>query len=212
MTAQGMLNCLDAGVDTIIHARHHDENGNNVYRPDVTERILKQGAMVNMTIYGTSIIINATEEKKAKFGLTPEEQAVQDHRMKMRDFILESFFRMHKAGVKMAAGSDAAWGKHTLGQFHNEVVYHVKGGMTAMQALTAATLNAAKSCWIDDKVGSLEPGKEVDILVVNGDPSRDVADLKNVVDVFQAGRKVDRGSAATAGTGHPLERLWPANN
>ena len=47
---------------------------------------------------------------------------------------------------------------------------------------------------MDDQVGTLEPGKEADVLVVKGDPSIDINDLWNVSDVFFAGKKVERGS------------------
>ncbi len=53
---------------------------------------------------------------------------------------------------------------------------------------------AASALGMDDKVGTLEPGKEADILVVQGDPSVDINELWNVTDVFLAGRKVERGS------------------
>ncbi len=53
---------------------------------------------------------------------------------------------------------------------------------------------AAAALGMDDKVGTLEPGKEADILVVDGDPSVDINDLWKVSDVFFAGTKVARGS------------------
>ena len=55
------------------------------------------------------------------------------------------------------------------------------------------TSDSAKSCWIDDTVVTLEPGKQADILVVDGDPSQDINALWNVADVFQGGGRVDRG-------------------
>ena len=66
--------------------------------------------------------------------------------------------------------------------------------MTPMEAIVAATSDSAKSCWIDEQVGTLEEGKQADVLVVDGDPSRDIEALRDVVDVFQGGEVVDRGS------------------
>jgi imidazolonepropionase-like amidohydrolase len=63
-----------------------------------------------------------------------------------------------------------------------------------MEAIVSATSDSAKSCWIDDTVGTLEPGKQADVLIVDGDPSQDINALWNVVDVFQGGDKVDRGN------------------
>jgi imidazolonepropionase-like amidohydrolase len=63
-----------------------------------------------------------------------------------------------------------------------------------MEAITSATRDSARSCWIDDEVGTLEPGKQADVLVVDGDPSTDINALFDVADVFQAGELVDRGN------------------
>ena len=65
-------------------------------------------------------------------------------------------------------------------------------GMSPMEAVVSATRDSARSCWVDDQVGTLEAGKQADVLVVDGDPSRDIGALKNVVDVFQGGNRVDR--------------------
>ena len=64
---------------------------------------------------------------------------------------------------------------------------HVDVGLSPMEAIVSATSNSARSCWIDDQIGTLEPGKKADILVVNGNPSLDIKTLRNVVEVFQSG-------------------------
>ena len=81
-----------------------------------------------------------------------------------------------------------------MGGFQHEVAAHVEGGMSPMEAIVSATGVSAQSCWLDDEVGTLEPGKHADVLVVEGDPSQDINDLWNVADVFQGGKLVDRGS------------------
>ena len=63
-----------------------------------------------------------------------------------------------------------------------------------MQGVLSVTSWAAAALGMDDRVGTLEPGKEADVLVVGGDPSADINDLWNVSDVFFAGRRLDRGS------------------
>ena len=67
-------------------------------------------------------------------------------------------------------------------------------GMSPMEAIVSATSDSAKSCWIDDTVGTLAPSKAADVLVVDGDPSTDVKALRNVSDVFLGGDRVDRGN------------------
>ena len=58
----------------------------------------------------------------------------------------------------------------------------------------SATSDSAKSCWVDDRVGTLEPGKRADVLVVEGDPSRDITALGDTADVFLGGDRVDRAN------------------
>ena len=68
---------------------------------------------------------------------------------------------------------------------------HIEMGMSPMEAIVSATSDSARSCWTHDQVGSLEVGKQADLLVVEGDPSQDISALENVVDVFQGGDLVD---------------------
>ena len=81
-----------------------------------------------------------------------------------------------------------------MGGFQLEIEAHVEAGMSPMEAIVSATSDSAKSCHVDHLVGTLEPGKQADVLVVDGDPSQDVSALRDVVDVFQAGQVVDRSN------------------
>ena len=89
-SSQGMLNALDAGIDTVIHAFHQEPDGVSRYRPEITERIVKQGAFVNATLYqgqtnidrmGTSARVRragggrATRARHAKGGARSPPQA-----------------------------------------------------------------------------------------------------------------------------------------
>ena len=62
------------------------------------------------------------------------------------------------------------------------------------QAVLSVTSMAADAIGIGDVVGTLQPGKEADIIVVNGDPTRDVSSLGKVAGVFLGGTWIDRGS------------------
>ena len=57
----------------------------------------------------------------------------------------------------------------------------------------AGTAGAADSIGVGAVAGRLPPGRPADVLVVRGDPTREIADLWNVLDVYQSGRRVDRG-------------------
>ena len=66
----------------------------------------------------------------------------------------------------------------------------VKYGMTPMQAIAAATVNAADLLGVADQVGTLEPGKQADLIAVEGDPLSDVTVLKRVAFVMKGGAVV----------------------
>jgi imidazolonepropionase-like amidohydrolase len=108
---------------------------------------------------------------------------------------LEHCRRLIQMGLKVITGSDSSWGEYKLGNTPHEVQCLAMAGYTPMQAVTSVTGEAAAALGIDRDVGTIEAGKEADIVVVDGNPAVDVEDLWNVAEVFQAGRLVDRGSA-----------------
>ena len=67
-------------------------------------------------------------------------------------------------------------------------------GYSTMQGILSVTSEAAKALGLDDIVGTLESGKEADIIVVGGNPAEDINDLWRVEEVFFAGERVERGS------------------
>ena len=90
------------------------------------------------------------------------------------------------AGVKVALGTDAAVYPHGLNA-HELAVYVDDYGMTPLQALQTATLNAADLMGWTDRVGTLEPGKWADVIAVKGDPLQDVRLLQHVSFVMKGG-------------------------
>jgi imidazolonepropionase-like amidohydrolase len=193
-SSQGMLNALDSGIDTIIHGYHKDTDDSWNFRPEIADRIAERGVFVNPTIHQSRNRIWRLEEKAETEGLTPEEQANLYESNCIQELKHDQVTRMVDAGVKLTAGSDSAWSFMPMGLFQHEIESHVVVGLSPMEAIVSATGDAAKSCWIDDEVGTLEAGKQADLLVVDGDPSKNINALLNVVDVFKGGAKVDRGN------------------
>ena len=70
----------------------------------------------------------------------------------------------------------------------------MEAGYTPMQGVLSVTSEAAKALGLDGIVGTLEAGKEADIIIIDGDPSQDINALWNVDEVFFGGQVVDRGS------------------
>jgi imidazolonepropionase-like amidohydrolase len=90
------------------------------------------------------------------------------------------------AGVKIAFGTDAGVSMH--GRNADEFVLLVQHGMTPVQAIVAATVNAADLLGLSAEVGTIEPGKAADIVAVSGDPLADVGVLRQIAFVMRAGQ------------------------
>ncbi len=192
VSSQAMLNCLEAGIDTIIHVRHYEPDGSWVYREDVVQGMVERGVMANCNLGGSTVRLQQMESRVEAGILTSVEQVELDNLKRVRDQYMNDIRRMRAAGVRLACGSDSSWGNYPMGLFHKEVEAHVEAGMSPMEAIVSATSDSARSCWINDSVGTLQPGKVADVLVVEGDPSQDIKALADTVDVFLGGKCVDR--------------------
>ncbi|UOQ96940.1 amidohydrolase family protein [Hymenobacter sp. 5317J-9] len=96
-----------------------------------------------------------------------------------------TFARAYKAGVRVAFGTDAGVFRH--GQNAKEFGYMTEAGMPPLEAIRAATLNAAQLLGEPDDLGALEAGKYADIVAVEGDPLQDIAVLTRPTFVMKAG-------------------------
>ena len=92
------------------------------------------------------------------------------------------------SGVKVAFGTDAAVYPH--GMNAHEFAVMVKLGLTPLEAIEAATVNAADLLGWSGKVGGLEPGAWADIIAVDGDPLKDVTTLERVKFVMKGGEVI----------------------
>jgi imidazolonepropionase-like amidohydrolase len=117
--------------------------------------------------------------------------------------------RFVKAGGLLRAGSDPNNGLPGLG-LHQEMVMFVEAGITPMQAIQAGTINSAKAFRKDKDYGTIEAGKVADIVIVDGDPMKDMWTVQNVTLVVQSGKIVDREFHANYKNPIPAIRAWRA--
>jgi hypothetical protein len=99
------------------------------------------------------------------------------------DKMLEMIGRMHKAGIPLVAGTDATAGF----ALHRELELYVKAGVPAPEALRIATWNAAKYTRTLDQLGSVTPGKLADLILVDGDPTTNISDIRRIGLVMKEG-------------------------
>ena len=190
----GIANSLDAGVNMIIHCYYLDADGTVNFREDIVERIERQGAFVNPTLQVSRGTAWDLTHKREDRGLTAPEQAELETARANLDVRLDHTRRMIDMGVKVITGSDSSWSSYQLGNTVYETELLVHAGYTPMQGVLSVTSWAADALGVSNTVGTLEPGKAADVLIVRGNPAADINALWNVEDVFLAGNKVVRGS------------------
>ena len=166
--AQGILWSSEAGIDSIEHGSYIDDNA--------IAEMKKNGTYLVPTLY--------LEDWMMENGHLPVfyQQKMKDAISVAKPNIRHAF----QSGVKIALGTDAAVYPHGLNA-HEVEVYVRDLGMTPLQAIQSATINAADLMNWTDETGSLEPRKWADIIAVDGNPLSDVKLLQNVKFVMKCG-------------------------
>ena len=106
-------------------------------------------------------------------------QAVIDGHKRTHESHVQSIHMAMDAGISIVAGSDAGLVHFPQGGVRDEIVSFVEIGMQPMDAIKTATLNAAKCLDIEDTVGTLEAGKQADILILNQNPLVNISSIKD---------------------------------
>ena len=95
---------------------------------------------------------------------------------------------LHRAGVPIVPGSDTGLVGYGL---HREIELYVQAGMTPLEAIQSATIVSARAMMLDRDSGTIEAGKRADLIVVDGDPLRNIRVLRRVNRVVTDGRVYD---------------------
>ncbi|SDJ56667.1 Imidazolonepropionase [Lentzea albidocapillata subsp. violacea] len=117
---------------------------------------------------------------------SPEEVA---ELQKFGDARMRLLRQMHEAGVGVVAGTDAGFAYVFPGfSLHDELALLVQAGLSPAQALQAATRDAARCVGREHESGTVTPGKQADLVVLDADPSRDITNVSRVHAVVSRGR------------------------
>jgi imidazolonepropionase-like amidohydrolase len=169
--AEGIKRALRAGVISIEHGTLMDD--------ECIELFKKYGAW-----YVPTIIAGKSVSDSAKipnyFPAVVAKKAIE-----IGPKLQSTFAKAYKAGVKIAFGTDAGVYKHGMNWL--EFTYMIEAGMTPMDAIKSATINAAELLGMKDQLGSIEINKIADIVAVNGDPLKDPQVFGKVVFVMKDG-------------------------
>jgi len=165
-------------------------------RPEVAERLDAERGAADGTVGTVGEPRDPDGPEAERGGRSPVTDRDRDLRA--------AFSRLMDAGVPIALGTDAgAIPDHFFGYTgHRELEIFVRLGMTPSEALVSATETAAAELGLTD-LGTLEPGKSADFVVLEDDPTEDIRNTRSIVDVYLRGRRVNRDSLRAAWHGSP---------
>jgi hypothetical protein len=106
--------------------------------------------------------------------------------------MLDVVGRMHRAGVRILAGTDAPWLVVPGFSLHDELVLLVKAGLTPAEALRAATLDTVEFLGLQKSLGTVETGKLADLVLLDGNPLEDIRNTQKISGVLMQGNYFDR--------------------
>ena len=168
---EGIKNAIRAGVASVEHATLIDDEGIALAK--------QHGTYLDMDIYDDECI-----QEQGKTGQLPKDML--EHDASLGQAQRDNFRKAVAAGVKMSFGTDASVCPYRDGA--KQFAYMVKYGMTPMQAIQAATSNAADLLGHSNEFGSIKPGKYADMIAVTGDPLTDIRLLENIPFVMKDGK------------------------
>jgi imidazolonepropionase-like amidohydrolase len=168
----GIVAALEAGVASIEHGTYTGPRAIKLFKETGAYLVptLLAGKTVGAMAVEANFMSDAVKEKAIRVG---------------RD-MAGNFARAHAAGVNVAYGTDSGVSPH--GTNAEEALLMVEAGMTEMEVLVAATINAADLIDMSDSIGTIEPGKFADIIAVDRSPLEDIAELLDVGFVMKSGK------------------------
>jgi imidazolonepropionase-like amidohydrolase len=98
--------------------------------------------------------------------------------------------KLHDAGVTVVAGTDQGFPGFSVAR---ELELYVQAGLSPADAIQTATITPAKVMNVDKNTGSIDEGKNADIIIINGDPLKNIRDIRNVTTVIKGGQIYEPG-------------------
>lgn len=167
----GIESALKAGVQSIEHGTYLDEGTAKLFKEH--NATLVPTVLAGMTVVDWATNSDWLPPNSAKKALEVGPQ------------MQEMMRTAYENGVNIAFGTDTGVSKH--GDNAQEFAFLIAGGMSEMEAIQSATTVAAKHIGLDDMIGTLEKGKQADLIAVTGDPLEDIDELLSVDFVMKGG-------------------------
>ena len=167
---QSIKDAIRGGIDSIEHSSLIDDEGIALAK--------QHGTYLVFDIYNDDFIL----QEGAKAGMLPE--SIEKEK-KLGRLQRENFRKAFQAGAKIAYGTDS--GVYPHGDNARQFGKMVEWGMKPLDAIQAATINAADLLGWSEKVGALEKGRYADLIAVEGNPLADVKVLESMKFVMKGG-------------------------
>lgn len=172
---QGIKNALYAGIDSIEHGCFLDD--------ECLERMKEQNTFLVPTLCAPQCIIDkGVENGVAKYAV--------DKTLKVKDSHVESVKKAYEKGIPIALGTDAG----TPFNYHNNTAYEMellaRLNIPNMDILKMATINSARCVGVEKDYGSIEVGKQADLVCLNENPLENISNVRKINRVIQSGKIV----------------------
>ena len=173
-----------------MHCSFYDNDGQYRYDQETAERLAASEVYLNPTMGLGQANRDRLIRIKNERGLTEDENQRLERSRVSGENSRAQFRALIEAGVKLVGGSDCGWSYYPFGDFQGEVMSLHRAGLSRIDAIHASTRSPALALGIADSIGTVEAGKQADLLVVNGDPAQDLENLRNVDVVFKGGARL----------------------
>jgi len=205
----------DAGVSSLEHIETLNESA--LWRKDATAKTIEEALAENSGPMGDALFAKfvkngtwyvptlvAYERGFVLWSNDPESLAP---RMNAHLKQVALVGAMHKAGVRIMAGSDFSdWGMVPGVDLHNELALLVEAGFTPMEALQAATIKPAEFLGKRDSLGTIEPGKTADLVLLDANPLEDISHSRKINAVVLGGKFLPIAAMSTRVLQEPAEQ------
>lgn len=188
LATQSLTNVLDAGVDMIEHAGFREPDGSYKFNEAIAERIATQGVFVCPTSQTGFRQREALLAQELERPLTVEEQCRLDELKAKCESQLEFLGRMwNDFKINIVTGTDAV---EILGDYCLGLELMSQAGMANIDIIRASTGMAARAIGQQHALGTVEPDKQADLIVVDKDPLVDIRALRSMTMVMRAGERI----------------------